>query len=393
MTHPIVLRFKEMWPYELAKMDMHGRRAGGDLDHIDASRTDLNRVLVGEPDWVRDLLARIECMKLENHTEEMQALKKNSRKKDLRRVARRGPQDPWANSQRGPLREVVLTANKDFFTAKGFEEVMLWDDEKVAQFEEVGCAFLKENFGDALVYLRLDLDEDAPHLHGIIAPFHEKTSKGRGRQQLLQPSAYPLLQNYEKSQDVAGEWFQEIGLRRGKNSAAERRAAIKKARDPRSVKKIPGHVSPAEKRAQEMERIGREKAAAEKRKLEAEAAERKAKEAEKRLEAERCAAAERKAREDAERAELQRKEDAERAVKAAELKKREKAVAEREAEVSRKAKLLGRAVDQFYTLLEKVKSFARKIGMKDEVLDRNELDAVKRVKDIVGKIGGDQRTR
>lgn len=384
MTHPIVLRFKEMWPYELAKMDMHGRRAGGDLEHVDASRTSLNRVLVGEADWVRDLLARIECMRLENHTEEMQALKKNSRKKDLRRVARRGPQDPWANSQRGPLREVVLTANKAFFEAEGFEEVMLWDDDKVAQFEEIGRAFLEEHFGNALVYLRLDLDEDAPHLHGIIAPFHEKVSKGRGRQQLLQPSAYPLLQSYERSQDEAGEWFQEIGLRRGKNSAAERRAAIKKARDPRSVKKIPGHVSPAEKRAQEMERIGREKAEVERRKQEAEAAEARAIEAEERLDAEQRAEAERRSREDAEREERHRQEDRQRA-------EREAFVSARETEIQRKTGLLVRALHEFEALGEAVKTAARHVGLMDHPLVQTGLRAVTRMREIVGSLGGSER--
>ena len=72
---------------------------------------------------------------------------------------------------------------------------------------------------------------------------------------------------------------------------------------------------------------------------------------------------------------------------------REESVSGREEEISRKAKLLGRAVDKFYGILETVKSFARKLGMKDDVLDQSELDAVRRIKDQVGKLGGMQRQR
>lgn len=140
-------------------------------------------------------------------------------------------------------------------------------------------------------------------------------------------------------------------------------------------------------------RVRAEKAAALLRRKEAEAAERRADEAQKRLQIERRSEAERREREDAQRAEKIAEEDRQREEKGADIKAREDAVADREEEISRKAKLLGRAVDRFYGILEKVKSFARKIGMKDDVLDQSELDAVGRISDQVGELGGVQRQR
>ena len=136
-----------------------------------------------------------------------------------------------------------------------------------------------------------------------------------------------------------------------------------------------------------------EKAAAALRRKEAEAAELRADEAQKRLDIERRSEIERRKKEDAQRAERIAEEDRQREEKAAELTSHEEAVTGREEEISRKAKLLGRAVDTFYTIFEKVKSFARKIGMKDDVLDQSELDAVMRIKDQVGELGGVQRQR
>ena len=116
-----------------------------------------------------------------------------------------------------------------------------------------------------------------------------------------------------------------------------------------------------------------EKAAAALRRKEAEAAGLRADEAQKRLDIVRRSEIERRKKEDAQRAERIAEEDRQREEKAAELTSREEAVTGREEEISRKAKLLGRAVDN--------------------VLDQSELDAVMRIKDQVGELGGVQRQR
>ncbi len=75
--------------------------------------------------------------------------------------------------------------------------------------------------------------------------------------QVLQPSAQPLIRNYEAAQDSVGEWFGEIGLVRGER----RKQAIRDAlNDGRTPPINPRHVRPAEWRAKEERRLA-EKAA------------------------------------------------------------------------------------------------------------------------------------
>ena len=78
-THPVVLRFAEMFPAQLAGYQSHGERNGGDLSHIDADRSDQNRTLIGGESWREQALAEIEVMRHENIAEELEALKRRGR--------------------------------------------------------------------------------------------------------------------------------------------------------------------------------------------------------------------------------------------------------------------------------------------------------------------------
>ena len=137
---------------------------------------------------------------------------------------------------------------------------------------------------------------------------------------MLQPSAHPLLKDYEKAQDDVGAHFAAIGLRRGERRKARWRDAVAARATEREVAgepqtplpEIPEHVPPAEWRKREDAKlIARQKAEAAER-AEARARERKRREKleaeEKRLQAERAAvaaqdaAAEEKARKAEERA-------------------------------------------------------------------------------------------
>ena len=50
-THPVVLRFKGMFPHQIAAYERHRKREGADEEHIDKSRTFANRLLIGSEDW------------------------------------------------------------------------------------------------------------------------------------------------------------------------------------------------------------------------------------------------------------------------------------------------------------------------------------------------------
>lgn len=82
-----------------------------------------------------------------------------------------------------------------------------------------------------MITARADFDETAPHIHAIIAPWAEKTSKRRGRQHLLVPSAYELLKSYEDAQTDIAENIAPLNLARGQRRSEERRRAEEGGRD------------------------------------------------------------------------------------------------------------------------------------------------------------------
>ena len=256
---PVVLRFKEMFPTALARMQMHARRSGGDLDHVTLEHSGRNRIYEGS-DPATSVRAEIRAMSVHNLNAEIAALCARKRKKDADRRRVEGLTPPWKAATNGPLREAILTARWDYFAADTDtpdSDVLIThgrDDAgatverrlsraKIAAFESAGRAFFDTYFPGQVRHLRLDLDEESPHFHAVIMTTVEKTSARRGTQKLIQPSANVLLKNYEHAQDVAGLHFAQIGLTRGEERAAARRAA--RAAD-RPVPEVRGHISPRE---------------------------------------------------------------------------------------------------------------------------------------------------
>ncbi|WP_142079288.1 hypothetical protein [Roseinatronobacter monicus] len=219
---------------------MHRKRKGGDLSHIRHDLTGLNYRWVGEEGWIDDFLQTVETVAGENLRNEIEAREGKRRWAEVERVKLRGLVDPWKFTKKGPLREGILTVNKDWFGGTGIEE---WDPERVAEFMDRVLEFLRKNFpGDQLLEVETDVDEESFHVHFVVAAWIEKFSQNRGRQVLLQPSVNPLIERYEHAQDVAGEAFLDLGIHRGERRAAaarEARAAGLEAPSPRM------HVTPS----------------------------------------------------------------------------------------------------------------------------------------------------
>ena len=83
--YPVVLRFEGLYPHQLAGYEAHRLRKGGDLGHVDRSRSERNERLIGEEDWAATALAEIKEMTAENFAAELEALEKRKRKKDIER--------------------------------------------------------------------------------------------------------------------------------------------------------------------------------------------------------------------------------------------------------------------------------------------------------------------
>lgn len=222
--YSIVLRFRGLFPSQLGRLAMHGARAGGDLSHVDSTRSSLNEQVMGSANWVTELQAEISEASRSNHGNAVAARKAKRRHKEMRELERAGLRDPWKFTCHGPLREGILTVNAKWFGGAGGRN---WNPGQVRAFRERGISFLTKYFGDSCVYARIDCDEDALHFHFVIAAWNIKISANRGEQKLLQPSCHPLIASYEYAQDVAGEFFADLGLVRGQRRAEQTRAAKK----------------------------------------------------------------------------------------------------------------------------------------------------------------------
>ncbi|MCP4826022.1 MAG: hypothetical protein GY892_18200 [Shimia sp.] len=248
MQHPIVLRFARLKPCQLSRFRMHDLRTGGDLGHVDLSTSSKNQVEFGQLDWIERFRKRLKRVARHNHRQELAALEKSGRRKQFTDRQGVGPRNPWHGSTDAPLREGVLTVNKDYFGGSGVAD---WNTSQVELFRQAAMAFLEENFGGGqLLYASSHSDEEAFHIHFVTATWSRKTTANRGRQYLLKASENPLLRVYEHAQNLAGEHFKEIGITRGKRSAEARREAIAKGQRPEKKRR---HVPPSEYRDSERE--------------------------------------------------------------------------------------------------------------------------------------------
>lgn len=238
---PIVFRLEGLHPRDIWRILMHDRRRGGDLSHVDPEATRFNEILLGEPNWDMKLKSEIRAAQEGNFAEKIRALEAKSRKKDATTVRGLGPSNPWNACSVGPLREGIITVNKTWFGGAGIAE---WDMQKVSDFKEAAVEFLQESFPDGqLRYASGHADEEAYHIHFVVAVWREKVSKNSGRQVLLQASANPLIARYDTAQDLAGEAFAPLGITRGERRAEAARA-VKAAGQQPPEKRV--HVPPSQ---------------------------------------------------------------------------------------------------------------------------------------------------
>lgn len=219
-TPKVVLRFDRSTLARLNAITAHEQRTGGDLRHIDVSKTAENRVLVGSGNPGDDIRSRIAEMSGENLENEVAALQAKSQHKAARERLREGPKDPWDSKATKHLTRGVLSASPDFFTSP----------ERVELFAERSQKWLEETFGESLVAASLHLDERTPHVHFEVLPTVVKTSARRGEQRQIAHRQHPAfaevpgqVASYERLQDEAGEVFADLGLDRGERHAERAR--------------------------------------------------------------------------------------------------------------------------------------------------------------------------
>lgn len=92
----VVLRVEGLYPHQLAGYEAHRMRKHGDLAHVDAGRSHLNRRLIGDADWAAKALSEIREMADEKYAAELAALEKRKRRKNIKRWMVEEPKQPLA---------------------------------------------------------------------------------------------------------------------------------------------------------------------------------------------------------------------------------------------------------------------------------------------------------
>ena len=237
------MRMAGLWPRDIGGYECHRVRKGGDLGHVNPSRSHLNRRLLGSEGWAQQVHEEVQKMKLENHANELEMLQRRRRRRELERRLAEGPRGPWRATRHGPMREIILTANREWFDDDLTGFLGENGPTREEQFQALAVAWLTEHFGADCVHARADRDEEAYHIHAVILP-RATTKDGR---RMLQPSVHPMIRDYEKAQDSVGAWFAaaKIGLTRGERRKQAIRNALQHNADVREAQ-AKGEIPPGE---------------------------------------------------------------------------------------------------------------------------------------------------
>lgn len=262
MPFPVVYRLQPLHPRDLSGVRFHGERRGGDLRHItppehyDAEGRDAPMVFLfdetGQPiddpdrDWVGKIRQEVKEAAAFNTAQQVAELEKAGKGARARRRAKEGDKPPFRAQGPGPLREVLLSVNAEWFD-KADGPPGRWDQAKVKAWSVQAMRFVQEEWGPALRYARIDFDEDGPHLHAVAAPWVKVRTPNGAEQKVMVPRKFKASSDLERAQDRAGAAFAHLGIVRGERRAEEARKAKAEGREPEPKR---AHVSPRRWRQQ-----------------------------------------------------------------------------------------------------------------------------------------------
>lgn len=268
MAHPVVYRVQALHPRDLSGVRFHGERRGGDLSHItppedyEAEGRGAPVVLLydeggkfkkGDRDWVKGIRDEIKQAAAFNTAQQVEELKRAGKGARARRRAKEGDKPPYRAQGPGPLREILVSVNAEWFDKEGGPPGQ-WDGRKVEAWAQTALKFVQKEWGPALRYVRIDFDEDGPHLHAVAAPWVKTQTPNGAEQKVMVPRKFRASADLEKAQDRAGEAFAHLGIVRGERRAEARRQAKAEGREPEPKR---GHVTPRRWRQQMAEKEAR----------------------------------------------------------------------------------------------------------------------------------------
>jgi hypothetical protein len=171
----------------IAKLKEHWDRTGGDLGHIDRARSAQNQLLFGASDPVSEIQKRVAEAGAKIHG---------------------NCKHPYLNG--------LCVASPNFFTETDNSTSGLEPSARLAAWAAASLEYLRERYGENLVRVFLEVDEETPHISFVVCPIDTKTS-AKGSRAWISPSSVKLghRNDYQTEQTLYADAVAHLGLIRG----------------------------------------------------------------------------------------------------------------------------------------------------------------------------------
>lgn len=179
----------------VSAMTRHGRRQGDDMDHVDGSRSSLNRHGTA---WNNDPLDLRSCMEA---------------------VAQHHDAKRRKNSPVGS--HLLLSASPIYFRPTNPSETGVWDDQRLETWLKKNLEWVDRRWPTQVAAWRLDLDETTPHLDIFLVPVaYRRTRGGRNKCEVSHREAFgKSRKSFVELQSAYAEAMKPLGLARGRPRA------------------------------------------------------------------------------------------------------------------------------------------------------------------------------
>lgn len=198
------IRFERADRSGLRALQRHDLRQGGNFDHVDLSRSHLNRDLVGSSETLLD--------DVDAHIQE--------------NGARIRP------NVKAPFISGICTVSPEYFRDddQGPGE---YNEARTQMFADAVTEHLEKRFGNDLIWAAIDLDEETPHVDFVVANIHRyKTKSGKDIAEVSPGKAFAKGRDaFAKEQDAFAESLSHLGIERGA------RGSTSKHENPRAYEK------------------------------------------------------------------------------------------------------------------------------------------------------------
>lgn len=119
-----------------------------------------------------------------------------------------------------PVTRLLLSASPTYFRPGREDQAGAYDIEPMKAWATASVRWLRKEFGEDLVHVALHRDETTVHLHAVVVPTYERTTK-RGTKRQVSHHQHPAFSgqfSYQGLQDRYGEAVADLGILRGERA-------------------------------------------------------------------------------------------------------------------------------------------------------------------------------